>query len=80
MFNQVSANAAYKCTVDLQTQTIIDDQEKKFTFQIDEFRKYCLLNGYDEIDITLQHADKIKDYEQRLKITSPWLFSAVQRI
>ncbi|MDH3608574.1 MAG: 3-isopropylmalate dehydratase small subunit, partial [Gammaproteobacteria bacterium] len=36
----------------------------------------CLVNGFDEIDLTLQHADKIKDYESKLKQTSPWLFSA----
>ncbi len=74
LFNQVNANAAYRCKVDLQAQIVADEHDKQFNFQIDEFRKYCLLNGFDEIDLTLQHADKIKNYENQLKQTSPWLF------
>lgn len=75
LFNQISENPAYACTVDLQAQTVVDENGKSFAFQIDEFRKYCLVNGYDEIDLTLQHADKIKQYEAELKQTSPWLFA-----
>lgn len=75
LFNQISGNPAYKCTVNLQAQTVVDEKNKSFAFQIDEFRKYCLVNGYDEIDLTLQHADKIKQYEAQLKQTSPWLFA-----
>ncbi len=74
LFEQVNADAAYRCKVDLQAQTVTDENNKQFSFQIDEFRKYCLLNGFDEIDLTLQHADKIKHYENQLKQTSPWLF------
>jgi 3-isopropylmalate/(R)-2-methylmalate dehydratase small subunit len=74
LFDQVNKNTAFHCKVDLDVQTIVDEKEKKFTFQIDEFRKYCLWNGYDEIDLTLQHADKIKAYEEKLKQFSPWLF------
>lgn len=76
LFDQVNDNAAYSCKVDLDAQTVVDEQQKKFSFQIDEFRKYCLLNGFDEIDLTLQHADKIKAYEDNLKQSSPWLFRA----
>ena len=43
--------------------------------EIGEFHKYCLLNGYDEIDLTLQHADKIKSYEARARRSAPWLFT-----
>ena len=74
LFKQVTNVPAFKCKVDLNTQTIVDAIGKIFTFEIDEFRKYCLLNGYDEIDLTLQHADKIKAYEARLREVSPWLF------
>lgn len=74
LFDQVNANAAYGCKVDLEAQTVVDENKKQFSFQIDEFRKYCLLNGFDEIDLTLQHADKIKAYEDQLKQSSPWLF------
>lgn len=75
LFNQISGNPAYKCTIDLEAQSVVDEKEKSFTFQIDEFRKYCLINGYDEIDLTLQHAEKIKQYEEQLKQTSPWLIT-----
>lgn len=73
LFEHVMANADYSCNVDLNEQIVIDESGKKFEFQIDEFRKYCLLNGYDEIDLTLQHSDKIKKYEENLRATSPWL-------
>ena len=73
LFQQVNMNPEFNCKVDLNEQKITDDHDKIFNFQIDEFRKYCLLNGYDEIDLTLQHADKIKAYEEKLKQISPWL-------
>jgi len=75
LFEQVLKNPVFKCTVDLTAQTIIDGANRTFNFEIDEFRKYCLLNGFDEIDLTLQHADKIKAYETRARQTAPWLFS-----
>ena len=76
LFKQVEQNAAFSCAVDLDKQIIVDEENKTFNFEIEEFRKYCLLNGYDEIDLTLQHADKIENYEKNLKQSSPWLFVA----
>ncbi len=76
LFKKISVDSAYKCNVNLDSQTVTGDKNKSFSFQIDEFRKYCLVNGFDEIDLTLQHADKIKAYEIQLKQTSPWLFAA----
>ncbi len=73
IFTQVAKDPAYKIAVDLQSQMVVDQTSKAFVFEIDEFRKYCLLNGFDEIDLTLQHADKIKSYEAQLKRVSPWL-------
>jgi 3-isopropylmalate/(R)-2-methylmalate dehydratase small subunit len=75
LFEQVTKDVAFKCSVDLAAQSIIDNTGKLFYFEIDEFYKYCLLNGFDEIDLTLQYADKIKTYEANLKKTSPWLFN-----
>lgn len=75
MFAQVNKDSNFKCSVDLKLQCIQDETGKLFNFEIDEFRKFCLLNGLDEIDLTLQHADKIKAYEARLKKISPWLIS-----
>ena len=59
--------------VDLKSQTVTAGEDV-YTFEIDEFRKYCMLNGFDDIGLTLQHADLIKAYEQERKHKSPWLF------
>ena len=75
LFEQVTKDATFKCSVDLAAQSITDNTGKLFSFEIDEFHKHCLLNGFDEIDLTLQYADKIKTYEANLKRTSPWLFN-----
>ena len=75
LFKQVAKDPAFKCIVDLDAQTVVDEAGRQFSFKIGEFRKYCLLNGFDEIDLTLQYADKIKAYEDRLRNDSPWLFS-----
>jgi 3-isopropylmalate/(R)-2-methylmalate dehydratase small subunit len=45
------------------------------SFEIDPFRKHCVINGLDEIGLTLQHSDKIRDFEQRHQIQQPWLFA-----
>jgi 3-isopropylmalate/(R)-2-methylmalate dehydratase small subunit len=50
------------------------DGSGTFRFEIDPFRKYCLLNGLDEIGLTLRHADKIRAFEERRKAEQPWLF------
>ena len=73
LFGRVMEKPTFRCIVDLSVQTVVDETGRTFTFQIDEFRKHCLLNGFDEIDLTLQHADKIKTYEARLRQTCPWL-------
>ena len=75
LFEQVLRDFSYQCAIDLTTQIVEDGFGKKFSFEIDEFQKYCLLNGFDEIDLTLQHADKIKAYEEQLIKSKPWLFS-----
>ncbi len=74
LFKHVAKDPTFKCNIDLDAQIILDESDKTFSFEIDEFRKYCLLNGFDEIDLTLQHADKIKAYEVRLREVSPWIF------
>ena len=62
-------------TIDLQAQTVSIGDQKIADFEIDEFRKYCLLNGLDDIGLTLQHADDIRAYEARRKQEAPWLFT-----
>lgn len=74
LFNEVGANEGYKLKVDLQTQVITKPNGETISFDVEEFRKYCLLNGLDDIGLTLQHVDDIKAYEQRRAQEAPWLF------
>ena len=64
-------------TVDLENQTISRPDGEKVPFQIDPFRKHCLLNGLDDIGLTLEKGDAIDGYEDRLKLSQPWLAPAV---
>jgi len=64
IFSRVAALEGYRLTVDLQTQTVTDDSGLGFEFQIDPFRRQCLLNGWDDIGLTLRIADRIAAYEQ----------------
>lgn len=66
------ANATF--TVDLATQTITDPDGETVSFEIDPFRKHCLLNGLDDIGLTLQKADRITSYEASRKTAAPWVF------
>ena len=50
------------------------DQSKSLPFEVDAFRKYCLMNGLDDIGLTMRHADKIRDFEQARRLSQPWLF------
>lgn len=59
--------------VDLETQTVTTPFQDRFEFEIDPFRKHCLLNGVDEIGLTLQSSDAISDYESKLAADKPWL-------
>jgi 3-isopropylmalate/(R)-2-methylmalate dehydratase small subunit len=74
LFNRVSANKGLELSIDLAAQTVSCDGEVVASFEIDEFRKHCMLNGLDDIALTLQHADEIKAYEEKRKQTAPWLF------
>jgi 3-isopropylmalate/(R)-2-methylmalate dehydratase small subunit len=74
LFNKVNAKKGYQLTVDLESQKIITEEGDEISFDVDEFRKYCLLNGLDDIGLTLKHADDIKAYEQQCKQSAPWLF------
>jgi len=70
-----AALPGFNLTVDLESQTVSTaDGSKKFRFEVDAFRKYCLLNGLDEIGLTLRHEDKIRAFESRRKTQFPWYF------
>jgi 3-isopropylmalate/(R)-2-methylmalate dehydratase small subunit len=63
LFARAAAHAGYTLTVDLETCTITDDYDLSLYFEVDAFRQHCLLNGLDDIGLTLQHEDKIRAYE-----------------
>ncbi|MBK9445806.1 MAG: 3-isopropylmalate dehydratase small subunit [Betaproteobacteria bacterium] len=75
LFAQVEATPGYQLTIDLPAQVVIRPDGKGIPFQVDAFRKECLLNGWDDIGLTLRHADKIRAFEEKRRIEQPWLFS-----
>ena len=75
LFREVGQTEGYRLTVDLVQQTVVTPAGEVLTFDIDSFRKHCVLNGLDEIGLTLQHAGKIRDFEQQRRIQQPWLFA-----
>lgn len=78
LFNEMYAQDGYELSIDLQAQTVTTPSGESFTFEIDEFRKHCLLNGLDDIGLTLEQADAIRAYEEKRKQQAPWLFDGVQ--
>lgn len=74
LFKDCVATDGYRLKVDLKAQTVILPSGESFTFDITPHRKHCLLNGLDEIGLTLQHADEIRVFEAKHKATQPWLF------
>jgi 3-isopropylmalate/(R)-2-methylmalate dehydratase small subunit len=78
LFNEVKAFAGFRLVVDLEQQVIrTPDARLAFGFAIDEFRKYCLLNGLDDIGLTLRHADEIRAFEERHLRAQPWLANTI---
>jgi 3-isopropylmalate/(R)-2-methylmalate dehydratase small subunit len=75
LFKETAAQDGYQLTIDLAQQMVSTPSGQTFSFTIDEFRKYCLLNGLDDIGLTLQHADDIKAYEAKRRVNAPWLFN-----
>jgi 3-isopropylmalate/(R)-2-methylmalate dehydratase small subunit len=74
LFKETAATEGYQLTVDLAAQTITTPGGEVILFEVDAFRKHCLLNGLDDIGLTLQHMDEIKAYETRRRQEAPWLF------
>ncbi len=75
LFKAVAANPGYKLSIDLERQTIGTPDGKVYKFEVEAFRKHCLLNGLDDIGLTLQHVDEIKTYEAKHRSAQPWLFA-----
>jgi len=75
LFKQVEAMPGYKLRIDLDAQTVATPDGHTLRFDIDPFRKECLLRGLDDIGLTLRHADHIREFEERRRATQPWLFA-----
>ncbi|KGK42931.1 3-isopropylmalate dehydratase [Nitrincola sp. A-D6] len=75
LFDQVAANEGYQLKIDLENQQVIKPDGAALSFEIDAFRKHCLLNGLDDIGLTLEQGDAIGIYEAKRRESAPWLFS-----
>ncbi|MEY2620584.1 MAG: hypothetical protein RIT26_404 [Pseudomonadota bacterium] len=73
LFNEVAAFPGFELTIDLEQQRVVKPQGETIPFDVNPFRKYCLLNGFDDIGLTLRHADKIRAFEAQRLATKPWL-------
>lgn len=78
LFKEMYAAEGYELTVDLAAQTVTTPSGESFGFEVDAFRKHCLLNGLDDIGLTLEYADKIRAYETKRRAEAPWLFDVVK--
>jgi len=78
LFQEMYATEGYQVTVDLQRQIVQTPSGEEFAFEVDEFRRHCLLHGLDDIGLTLESAAAIRAYEQRWREQSPWLFDVIK--
>jgi 3-isopropylmalate/(R)-2-methylmalate dehydratase small subunit len=78
LFDEMANTEGYQLTIDLEAQKVISPSCAEYSFEIDQFRKDCLIQGLDEIGLTLQSADAIKDYEQKRAEEHPWVFGAIK--
>ena len=79
LFKAEAASTDFQLTIDLANQQVMDPDGEAIGFEIDEFRKHCLLNGLDEIGLTLQQGDAIREYESRRLAAEPWIFQEPQK-
>jgi 3-isopropylmalate/(R)-2-methylmalate dehydratase small subunit len=75
LFQEAGAKQGYRLAVDLEQQSVTTPTGESFHFDIDPFRKHCILNGLDDIGLTLEHADEIRTFEQKHRSEQPWLFT-----
>ena len=73
LFDEVAAFVGYSLKIDLPRQVVIKPDGTELPFEVQPFRKFCLLNGFDDIALTLRHADKIKSFEAERLVRKPWL-------
>ena len=73
LFDEVKGFVGYSLTIDLPRQVVLKPDGSELPFEVQPFRKYCLVNGFDDIGLTLRHADKIKAFEAERLTRMPWL-------
>ncbi|PSF04797.1 3-isopropylmalate dehydratase small subunit [Marinobacter fuscus] len=76
LFRETEAESGYELSVDLEAKTVTTPSGQSFSFEVDDFRRHCLLNGLDDIGVTLEDADTIRAYEDARRSSAPWLFNA----
>jgi 3-isopropylmalate/(R)-2-methylmalate dehydratase small subunit len=76
LFDEVESREGYELSLDLEAKTVTSPSGQVYEFEVDDFRRHCLLNGLDDIGVTLEDADLIQSYEESRRKTAPWLFSA----
>lgn len=78
LFSEMYAAEGYELAIDLDAQTVTTPAGEAFAFEVDAFRKHCLLHGLDDIGLTLNESDAIKAYEAKRRVSAPWLFDVVK--
>ncbi len=78
LFDDVAAFIGYRLTIDLERQVVITARGDEIAFDVEPFRKYCLLGGYDDVALTLRHADKIRAFEAERLLKQPWLATTIR--
>ena len=74
LFKECEANVGFTLTVDLENQKVISPNGREYHFDVDAFRKHCLINGLDDIGLTLQDSDSIRAFEEKARADKPWVF------
>ena len=78
LFDEVKAFAGYRLTIDLERQVVVKPDGSELAFEVEPFRKYCLLGGYDDIALTLRHAAAIRAFEAERLLKQPWLATTIR--
>ena len=78
LFDAVAAFIGYRLTIELERQVVVLPDGSEIAFEVEPFRKFCLLGGYDDIGLTLRHADKIRAFEAERLLKQPWLAATVK--
>ncbi|MBZ2167933.1 3-isopropylmalate dehydratase small subunit [Marinobacter sp. F4216] len=76
LFREAEASPGYSLEIDLVKKAVTTPSGETFDFEVDDFRRHCLLNGLDDIGVTLEDADAIRSYEEERRETAPWLFGS----